>query len=301
MNNIAPALSRVHTLSRHTRLSLRDRRRRATNGLMWVFCILATLLALIPLGLLLAYVILKGLPALNLAFFTQLPKPAGETGGGLLNAIIGSLVLIGLGSAIGLPIGILGGIYLAEFGNHRFAWSIRFAADVLSGVPSIVLGVFVYAVIVLPIQRFSAFAGGVALAVIMIPTIMRTTEEMIRLVPNSLREAALSLGATQSRTSLGVVLPAARAGVITGALLAVARIAGETAPLIVTVLGSSYLSTRLDQPIAALPLQIYVYATGPYETWHAQAWAGSLVLVVIVVIFSLAARFATRGRMHMVR
>jgi len=283
------------------RLTWQDRRRRLANGLMWGFAIFATIIALIPLGMLLSYVVMKGAPALNLEFFTQLPKPVGEVGGGMIHAFVGSLVLIGLASALGLPVGILGGIYLAEFGNNRFAWVVRFAADVLSGVPSIVVGVFAYALIVLPMKHFSAFAGGVALGIIMIPTVMRTTEEIIRMVPNSLREAALSLGATQARTSLAVVLKAASGGVITGVLLAIARIAGETAPLIMTAFGLNYLSARLDQPISALPMQIYVYAISPFDDWHAKAWAASLVLVVMVMIFSLAARYATRGRLRMVR
>jgi phosphate transport system permease protein len=283
------------------RLTWQDRRRRLANSLMWGFAVFATIIALIPLGMLLSYVVMKGAPALNLDFFTQLPKPVGEVGGGMIHAFVGSLVLIGLASALGLPVGILGGIYLAEFGNNRFAWIIRFAADVLSGVPSIVVGVFAYALIVLPMKHFSAFAGGVALGIIMIPTVMRTTEEIIRMVPNSLREAALSLGATQARTSLAVVLKAASGGVITGVLLAIARIAGETAPLIMTAFGLNYLSARLDQPISALPMQIYVYAISPFDDWHAKAWAASLVLVILVMIFSLAARYATRGRLRMVR
>jgi phosphate transport system permease protein len=291
----------MKTVSLSPQLTWRDRKRRWANGLMWAFAIFATIVALIPLGLLLSYVVMKGAPALNLDFFTQLPKPVGEVGGGLLHAFVGSLVLIGLASALGLPVGILGGIYLAEFGNNRFAWTIRFAADVLSGVPSIVIGVFVYALIVLPMKHFSAFAGGAALGIIMIPTVMRTTEEIIRMVPTSLREAALALGATQARTSLAVVLKAASGGVITGVLLAIARIAGETAPLIMTAFGLNYLSARLDQPISALPMQIYVYAISPFDDWHAKAWAASLVLVVIVMIFSLAARYATRGRLRMVR
>jgi phosphate transport system permease protein len=208
---------------------------------------------------------------------------------------------VGLASAVGLPIGILGGIYLAEFGNNRFGWSVRFAADVLSGVPSIVIGIFVYAMVVLPMEGFSALAGGAALGVMMIPTVIRTTEELVRLVPMSLREASLSLGATHWRTVFRVVLPAARAGVVTGVLLSVARIAGETAPLLVTSLGYSFMSVRVDQPIASLPMQILNYALSPYDDWNAQAWTGALVLVLMILILSVAARYATRGRLRMTR
>jgi phosphate transport system permease protein len=278
-----------------------EAKRRATSGLMWVAAVLATLGALVPLAMVLYYVAAQGLPALNLAFLTHMPKPVGEPGGGMANAIVGSLILIGLASAVGLPIGILGGIYLAEFGNNRFGWAVRFAADVLSGVPSIVIGIFAYAVVVMPMKRFSALAGGAALGVMMIPTVIRTTEELVRLVPVSLREAALSLGATHWRTVLRVVLVAAKAGVITGVLLAVARIAGETAPLLFTAFGNRFWSTRVDQPIASLPVQIFTYAIAPYDDWHAQAWAGALVLVALVLILSVAARYATKGRFRAVR
>jgi len=278
-----------------------EAKRRAANGLMWVVAVLATLAALVPLAMVLYYVTAQGLPALNLAFFTHLPKPVGEPGGGMANAIVGSLILIGLASAVGLPIGILGGIYLAEFGNNRFGWAVRFAADVLSGVPSIVIGIFIYAVVVMPMKRFSALAGGAALGVMMIPTIIRTTEELVRLVPISLREAALSLGATHWRTVFKVVLVAAKGGVITGVLLAIARIAGETAPLLFTAFGNRFWSTRLDQPIASLPVQIFTYAIAPYDDWHAQAWAGALVLVALVMILSVAARYTTKGRFRAVR
>ena len=284
-----------------TRSGLWETKRKAANGLMWVIAALATVTALVPLAMVLYYVAAQGLPALNLAFFTHLPKPVGERGGGMANAIVGSLILIGLASAVGLPIGILGGIYLAEFGNNRFGWSVRFAADVLSGVPSIVIGIFIYAVVVMPMKRFSALAGGGALGVMMIPTVIRTTEELVRLVPVSLREAALSLGATHRITVFKVVLQAARAGVITGVLLAIARIAGETAPLLFTAFGNRFWSTSLDQPIASLPVQIFTYAIAPYDDWHAQAWAGALVLVGLVLILSVAARYATKGRFRAVR
>jgi len=273
---------------------------------MWVLAIAATVAALTPLVMVLYYVARQGLPALNLDLLTRLPKPVGESGGGMANAIIGTLALIGLASAAGLPLGILGGLYLAEFGRNRFGGGVRFAADVLSGVPSIVIGIFIYAVVVAPMKHFSALAGGAALGVMMIPTVMRTTEELVRLVPVSQREAALSLGATHWRTVFKVVLLAARAGVITGVLLAVARIAGETAPLLFTAFGNRFWSVRLDEPIASLPVQIFTYAISPYDDWHAQAWAGALVLVAMVLLLSIAARYAGRprsgpGRARMVR
>jgi phosphate transport system permease protein len=283
------------------RARLWQTKRRTANGLMWVGACLATLAALVPLVMVLAYVAIKGIPALNLAFFTQLPKPVGEPGGGMANAITGSLVLVGLASLVGLPVGILGGIYLAEFGNNRFGWAVRFAADVLSGVPSIVIGIFIYAVIVLPMKHFSALAGGAALGVMMIPTVMRTTEELVRLVPMSLREAALALGATRWRAVLKIVLVAAKGGIVTGVLLAVARVAGETAPLLFTAFGNRFWSARLDQPIASLPVQIYEYAKAPYDDWNAQAWGAALVLVAMVLILSVAARYATKGRFRAVR
>jgi len=278
-----------------------EARRRGANALMWAGAVLATLAALIPLVMVLYYIAAQGLPALNPAFFTHLPKPVGEPGGGMGNAIVGTLVLIALASAAGLPIGILGGIYLAEFGGNRFGAAIRFAADVLAGVPSIVIGILVWVIVVAPMHTFSALAGGAALGMMMIPTVIRTTEELVRLVPVSQREAALSLGATRWRTIFKVVLLAAKGGVITGVLLAIARIAGETAPLLMTALGNSSWSARLDKPIASLPVQIYTYAIGPWDEWHAQAWAAALVLVVMILILSVAARYATGGRFRGVR
>jgi phosphate transport system permease protein len=289
------------TIASTARARLWHSKRKVANTLLWVLSALAVVSALVPLVFLLYYVVRQGLPGLNLSFFLHMPKPVGETGGGMANAIVGSLILVGLASAVGLPIGILGGIYLAEFGNNRFGWSVRFAADVLSGVPSIVIGIFVYAMVVLPMEGFSALAGGAALGVMMIPTVIRTTEELVRLVPMSLREASLSLGATHWRTVFRVVLPAARAGVVTGVLLSVARIAGETAPLLVTSLGYSFMSVRVDQPIASLPMQILNYALSPYDDWNAQAWTGALVLVLMILILSVAARYATRGRLRMTR
>jgi phosphate transport system permease protein len=271
------------------------------NRLLWVGAILATLLAAAPLFLVLYYVVVQGLPAINWAFFTQLPKPVGEPGGGMANAIVGTLILVGLASLFGLPFGILGGIFLAEFGNNKIGNVVRFTADVLASVPSIVVGVLVYGIIVMPLKHFSALAGGVALGIMMIPTVMRTTEELVRLVPVSQRESALSLGATRFTTVFTVVMAAARGGVITGILLAVARVAGETAPLLFTALGNRFFSVSLDQPIASLPVDIYTRAIAPYPDWHAQAWAGGLVLVSMILILSVAARYATRGRFRLVR
>src|SRR5690349_20917396 len=259
----------------------------------WV-CLGAILVAVAPLASVLGYVIFQGISALNWAFFTHLPAPVGEPGGGMANAIAGTLTLIGLASCVGVPVGILGGLYLAELGDGRIGWWIRFTADVLNGVPSIVIGVFVYALVVLPMKQFTALAGGIALGVMMIPIIMRTTEELLRLVPASLREGALALGATHGRAVFTVVLPAALPGIITGVMLALARIAGETAPLLFTALNNHYWSTSLVQPISTLTVQVYTYATSPYDDLHRQAWAGALVLVTLVLGCSVLARLATR-------
>ena len=276
--------------------------RKTQNGLMWVGAVAATLLAVLPLVLLLFYVAKQGLSGINLAFFTQLPKPVGEPGGGMANAIVGSLILVGLASLVGLPIGLLGGIYLAEFGNNRFAAAVRFVADVLAGVPSIVIGMFVLAVVVIPMKGASGIAGGIALGVMMVPIVMRTTEELVRLVPRSLREGSLSLGATHWRTVARVVLPAARGGVITGVLLAIARVAGEAAPALFTAGSNQWWNLNVASgPMPSLPVQIFLYAGSPYEEWHRQAWAGALVLVTLVLILSVAARYATRGRFGVVR
>jgi phosphate transport system permease protein len=253
-------------------------------------------LAMLPLILIFGYLLVKGAGTVSLDFFTEMPAPAGETGGGMANAIVGTLILIGTASAIGLPIGIGAGLYLAESGSTKLATSVRFLADVLNGLPSIVLGIFAWELLVRPVGHFSALAGGVALAAMMIPLVTRTTEEMVRTVPTALREAALALGYTRWRTSLTIVLRTAMAGIVTGALVAVARIAGETAPLLFTALGNEFWSTRIDEPIAALPLQIFRYATGPYDDWHAQAWAGALVLITLVLVISLIARYFTRAR-----
>jgi len=276
-------------------------RRRAVDRIKRGLAALAALLVILPLILIFGFLLVRGASAVNGAFFTQLPKPVGEPGGGMANAIVGSLILIGLASGLGLPLGILGGIYLAESRDLRLPWTIRFLADVLNGVPSIVIGIFAYTIVVLPMRRFSALAGGVALAVIMLPIILRTTEEMVRLVPASLREAALALGIPEWKVILRVVVPTARAGIITGAMVAVARIAGETAPLLFTAFGNRFWQHGLDQPIAALPLQIFAYAISPYDDWHRQAWAGALVLIVLIFVASLVTRLATKGRYGGVR
>jgi len=279
----------------------RNTRRKLANRMMWAGAILAALLAVTPLVLVLTYVLLKGIRALNWAFFTQLPVPVGEPGGGVANAIVGTLILILLACLVGLPVGILGGIYLAEFGNGRLGTVIRFTADVLISVPAIVIGVLVWGLVVDPLNSFSALAGGIALGIMMIPMIMRTTEELVRLVPVSQREAALALGATRFKTTFSVVMAAARGGVITGVLLAVARIAGEAAPLLFTVGYSRYLTVNVADQMASLPVEIFNNAIAAYETAHEKAWAGAFVLVVIILVLSVAARYATRGRFRLVR
>jgi phosphate transport system permease protein len=278
------------------RAALSIPRRRAVSGLMVGLTYLAAALAMLPLVLIFGYLLLKGASTLSLDFFTQMPAPPGEPGGGMANAIAGTLILIGVASAIGLPIGIGAGLYLAESGGTRLATLVRFLADVLNGLPSIVLGIFAWQLLVRPVGHYSALAAGVALAAMMIPFVTRTTEEMVRTVPSALREAALALGYTRWRTSLTIVLRTALAGIVTGALVAVARIAGETAPLLFTTLGNQFWSLKLDQPVAALPLQIYNYATSPYDEWRAQAWAGALVLISLVLVISLIARYVTRAR-----
>jgi phosphate transport system permease protein len=271
----------------------RDRFRRGLSHLVVILCGLAVALALVPLALVLFYVVSQGVSSLNVDFFTQMPKPVGEPGGGMANAIVGSLVVVALGAVMAVPIGIISGIYASEYAGTRLAAAVRFAADTLNGVPSIVIGVFVYGIAVLPFQHFSAAAGGVALGIMMIPLIMRTTEELLLLVPGALKEGALALGATRGRAVLTVVLPAALPGIMTGILLALARIAGETAPLIFTAFNNRFFSTDVTQPISTLTVQVFTYAISPYQDWHRQAWAGALVLVGIVVVCSLLARIAT--------
>ncbi len=271
-------------------------RRKVTNNFMLSVCLLSALIALLPLILIFVYTVSKGVGYLNLDFFLEMPKPVGEPGGGMANAIMGTLILVGLGSAIGLPVGILTGIYLAEFGDNRFGFFVRFMTDVLSGVPSIVAGVVAYTLVVIPMKHFSAFAGGVAMAILMIPTVTRTTEEMIRLVPASFREAGLALGIPQWKTTLQIVLRTAFRGIVTGILLSIARVAGETAPLLFTALGNRFWSTEIDQPIASLTVFIYDYAKAPFEDWNNQAWTAALVLIIMISALSFAVRFATRGK-----
>jgi phosphate transport system permease protein len=281
-------------------MTRRDRRRRIQSTIMTGLSAGTVLLALVPLALIFFFVFSQGLRSLDVDFFTQIPKPVGETGGGMANAIVGSLLLCGLGALFAVPIGVASGIYISEYGDSWLSSASRFAADTLNGVPSIVIGVVVYATVVLPMGHFSGLAGGIALGIMMIPLIARTTEELLRLVPATLREGALALGATRSRAVLTVVVPAALPGIITGVLLALARIAGETAPLLFTAFNNAFWSEKLTQPVASLTVQVYTYAKSPYEDWHRQAWAGSLVLVLLVMICSIVARLATRRlqRMH---
>ncbi len=270
--------------------------RRLRSNVMVALMGAAVVMALLPLVFILADLLLRGAGSLNVAFFTRMPAPAGEIGGGVAHAIVGTLMIVGVASAIGLPVGIAAGIYCAEYPRHRLTWVTRFVADVLNGTPSIVIGVFAWAWIVATQKHFSGFAGSVALAILMIPMVLRTTEEMIKLVPNSLREAALALGYPRWRTSLGVVVRSTLPGIVTGSLLAIARISGETAPLLFTALGSQYLGFDIDQPMAALPLTVFTYATGPYEEWHRYAWAAALVLILVVFVLSLGARLAIGRR-----
>jgi len=268
--------------------------RRIKDSSIRTACIVAVVVAIIPLSLVLSYVTAQGLVGLNWAFFTQLPKPVGEVGGGMANAIVGTLEIVGMASLIGVPIGVLAGIYLSEFGGTQFGKAVRFAADVMSGVPSITVGLFVYGIIVLRARQFSAWAGAVALAVLMLPTITRTSEELLKLVPHTLREAALGLGVPRWRTTLKVVLRTAAPGIATGVMLAVARVAGETAPLLFTAFGNRFWASSINQPTASLPVQIYTYAVSPYDDWHRQAWTAAFVLVVLVLILNVSARWMLR-------
>lgn len=278
----------------------RSGRRRLLSNLVVFLCAAAVVVALVPLAFIFFYVIKQGFASLNWAFFTQMPKPVGESGGGMANAIVGTLMLIGIASLLAIPVGMLCGIHLAEYGAGKFAFFVRFTADVLNGVPSIVIGIFAYGLAVMPFKRFSALAGGMALGFMMIPIIARTTEELLKLVPSSLREGALALGASRARASFSVMVPAALPGIMTGILVALARIAGETAPLLFTSFNNRFFTTRVDQPIASLTVQVYTYAISPYDDWHRQAWAGALVLVGVVFIFSVLARIVTKRleRMH---
>jgi phosphate transport system permease protein len=268
--------------------------RRVIDHVMTGAAVLTVVLVLAPLFAIFAYLIYRGVGSINWAFLTQTPRPVGEAGGGMANAIVGSAFILALASVLGVPIGVGAGVYLAEFGTNRFGDAIRFTADVLNGVPSIVIGIVAYAIVVLSQRHFSALAGGVALAIMMIPTITRTTEEMLLLVPQALREAAYGLGIPRWRTTLSITLRTATSGVITGIMLAFARVAGETAPLLFTAFGNQFWNLRADQPTAALPLQIFTYAISPYDEWHRQAWAGALVLIVLIVGAVAAVRFAVR-------
>ncbi|MBI5711392.1 MAG: phosphate ABC transporter permease PstA [Candidatus Eisenbacteria bacterium] len=268
--------------------------RRAWNAGLLAACALAAAAVVLPLGLIVAHLLAQGLPALDLGFFLHLPKPVGEPGGGMANAIVGTLILVGLGALVAVPVGVGAGLYLAEHGDGRVGALVRSTADVLSGVPSIVIGVATYGLVVVPMGRFSALAGGIALGLLMLPTIVRSTEEVVRLVPRSYREAGLALGAPRWRVTQQIVLPAASAGIVTASLLALARAAGETAPLLFTALGNRFWSLRLDQPIASLPVFIYDYARAPYDEWNRQAWAGALVLLLLVALVSGLLRLTVR-------
>lgn len=273
-------------------------RRKWFNRLMLSLSGLAAALAIMILALILGYTLACGISYLNLGFLINAAKPVGEVGGGMRNEILGTLVLVVLGALFALPVGLMSGVFLSEFGNPRFASSVRFMADILAGVPSIVVGVFAYAILVRPMHSYSALSAGVALAIIMIPVVARTAEESLRLVPNSMREAALALGITRWRTVVGVVIPGAMTGIVTGVMLGVARIAGETAPLIFTALGSQFGFQSLLKPIGALPLQIYYYALSPYPEWQRQAWAGAFLLILLVLGISIAVRWIS-SRRHM--
>jgi phosphate transport system permease protein len=264
--------------------------RKSVNVVMLTMTGLATLLVVIPLLWILGYVIREGLPALNIKFFSELPTPVGVPGGGIVNALVGSLMTVGLGLLIAAPVGILVGFFAAMYPNNPLAVLVRFGTDVISGVPSIVMGIFAYTLIVLPQRHFSAFSGGVVLSFIMLPILIRTTEEMILLVPNSLREGSLALGAAEWKTSISVILPAALNGVITGVMLAIARAAGEAAPMLFTAFGNPFMNAAYDQPVATLPHMIFVYAISPYEDWHAKAWATALVLISLVLFLNILAR-----------
>jgi phosphate transport system permease protein len=267
-------------------------RRRTANSLATCAAMAAVVLVLLPLGAVFGYLVYKGIGSINWAFLTQTPKPVGEAGGGMANAIAGSALILLIGSIVGVPVGIGAGIYLAEYGQNRLGNLVRFTADVLNGVPSIIIGIVAYGLVVLKQRHFSALAGGVALSIMMIPTITRTTEEMLLLVPNAVREAAYGLGVSRWRTTLSITLRTATSGVITGVMLAFARVAGETAPLLFTAFGNQFWNWKLNQPTAALPLQIFTYAISPFDEWHRQAWAGALILIILIVVSVTAVRIA---------
>lgn len=265
-----------------------------TNHLATGAAVGSAVLVIAPLVAIFGYLLYKGFGSINLAFLTHTPRPVGELGGGMANAIVGSLFILAIGSVIGVPLGIGSGIYMSEYGKNRYSLIVRFTADVLNGVPSIVIGIAAYSLVVLKQGHFSALAGGVALGFMMIPTIARTTEEMLLMVPHSIREAALGLGIPQWRSTISIALRTARAGIVTGAMLAFARVAGETAPLLFTAFGNQYWNLNPNQPTAALPLQIYTYAISPFDEWHRQAWAGALILIILIVVAVSVVRIATR-------
>ncbi len=271
-------------------------RRKTTNVVMLSLSFISAVVTIIPLIMIFYYTISKGMSYLNLNFFTKLPTPVGTPGGGMVNAIFGTLILIGIGGGIGIPVGIMAGTYLSEFGKNKFGSTVRFLTDVLSGIPSIVVGVVAYTLVVIPMKHFSALAGGVALAILMIPTITRTTEEMIKLVPHSYREAGLALGIPKWKTSILIVLKTAWKGIATGVLLGLARAAGETAPLLFTALGNRFWSTNVFQPIASLTVYIYEYSAAPYKDWNDQAWTAALVLILLISLLSLIFRIITRSK-----
>lgn len=273
---------------------LRYKRRKFHNALMCSTLGIAALLALTSLGLVFGYVILQGMPALTWDFFWQNPKPVGETGGGMLNALLGTTIMVSLGSAIGVPWGVFVGVYLSEYGRGKLAAAVRFATEMLASVPSIIVGLFVYVIVVRPMHRFSAVAGSIALGIIMVPVIARSTEELLKLVPVHIREAGLALGIPRWKVILRVVLRGSLGGIVTGVMLAVARVAGETAPLLFTALNNRFLQWNLDQPMASLPVQIYSYAIAPFEDWNRQAWAGAVVLVLFVFLLNLVTRLILR-------
>jgi phosphate transport system permease protein len=266
------------------------------NVLMQIIAFTCAILVATPLVLVFYHLAKMGFSSINFAFFTQLPKPVGEPGGGMANAIGGTFILLAQAAVIGVPVGVLGGVFLSEYGGTKLNWWIRFAADILNGVPSITWGIVVYALLVVPMHGFSALAGGVVLGMMMIPLVMRTTEEILQLVPGGYREAALALGISKWKTIVQIVIRTALKGIVTGVLLALARVAGETAPLLFTALGNQYWAHKLTEPIAAMPLQIFAYAISPYDDWHRQAWAGALVLLILVLSINIGVRFLTRDR-----
>ena len=272
--------------------------RKFKNSFMQALTLACALLVIAPLGLVFYHLVKSGVGSVNWDFFTKLPKPVGEVGGGMANAIVGTFVLLGIAACVGVPVGVLGGVYLSEYGSSRLNGWIRFGADVLNGVPSIIWGMVVYALVVIPMKGFSAWAGGMVLGMMMIPFIMRTTEEVLQLVPNGYREAALALGIAQWRAIVQIVVRTALKGIITGVLLALARVSGETAPLLFTAFGNQFWAHKLTQPIAALPLQIFSYAIPPYDDWHRQAWAGALVLLLLITAINVTVRVLTRDRIH---